>query len=120
MFKPMTLSEIPSFTTTVSHDEDARVVVVAGEIDMVTAPEFARALESASVGSRRVVADLTEVGFFDSSGLAALVRAHRALTARGIELRVVVPPSALARRVLELTRLDELLHVDESRTAALS
>jgi anti-anti-sigma factor len=112
-------SETPPFVIRTLRLGEVRIVAVAGEVDMVSAPAFLQALESAR-GSSRVVVDLTEVEFFDSSGVAALVRAHQTLSGLGIELRVVAPPAALARRVLEITRLGDLFPVEESRAAALA
>lgn len=89
------------------------VVRVAGEIDMVTAPTLAEALELAQRQTEKdrdvteIVVDLRPVEFLSAAGLEVLVRAHD----RGhdaMRLRVVADQSAVTRP-LRLTGLDELL-----------
>lgn len=55
------------------HD-DATVIVVAGELDLITAEQFAEALR---LTSDPVIVDMTELGFIDSTGLAVLAYAWR-------------------------------------------
>jgi anti-sigma B factor antagonist len=114
------LPDIPEFKITASLAGDVQVFEVVGEVDMASAAQFGSALELVFDGRRRVVVDLTQVEFFDSSGVAALIRAHRALSERGIEFRVVAPGSGIVRQVFELTQLDAMLVIVDSRAAALS
>ena len=58
---------------------DAVIVEVIGEIDMSTAPKLAGAVASVHETTRRVVVDLSEVSFLDSSALSALVLCEREL-----------------------------------------
>ena len=56
------------FRVSVDEPSPGRVVVgVAGEIDVATAPELERALADAGA-EKRVVLDLSECQFIDSSG----------------------------------------------------
>ena len=56
----------------------AAVVVPTGELDLATAPALEDALGRAfESGSGRVVLDLRELEFIDSSGLRTLLTAHR-------------------------------------------
>lgn len=110
----------PDFELKSSHAADILVVEVVGEVDMATSPQVALALEAAGETCRRVVVDLSEVTFLDSSGLNALVVARRALSARDIELRVVSPTDHVVRRVFEIAQLTDELGVVESFDAALS
>ena len=76
----MTDYPIPeAFTVRVEQRGDAAVVVPTGELDLATAPALesalARAFESAD--SERVVLDLRELEFIDSSGLRTLLTARR-------------------------------------------
>ena len=64
--------------------EAACRIVVNGEIDTGTAPEFAAAIPDA--GS--VWIDFSEVTFLDSAGVGVLVAAHRAAHERGDHLHV--------------------------------
>jgi anti-sigma B factor antagonist len=90
------------------------VVGVHGELDMATAPELRRGLIDLieNQGNRSVVVDLRGVRFFGSSGLAVLVEADRRL--RDVHgTFVLADPPPMARRVLELTSLVEVLDVRE-------
>ena len=52
--------------------------------------------------------DLADVTFFGSEGVHALVDAEDGATTAGVEL-LVVAASPIARRTLEISRLDHLL-----------
>lgn len=85
------------------------------ELDYDSAPLFEQHLrERVERGDGDVVVDFAEVDFTDSSGLAALVRAHRDLAAQNRRLLITGTSRAL-RRVLGITGLDRVLHlVDEA------
>lgn len=102
----MTSPEQPAFRARVVDGGDgACVVELVGDLDMSTAAELDRALETAVDLGRDVVIDCTALTFIDSSGLNALVRAHHRLDGRELRLRSV---SDQLRRVLKVTRLNEL------------
>jgi anti-anti-sigma factor len=86
------------------------VVAVAGEVDMATAPELRTCLDALE---GRVVVDLAEVTFLDSSGMGALVVARKRLLDLGGDL-VVRAPQPHVRHVLEVTGLTELLEDAEN------
>ena len=89
-------------------------VVVAGEVDMATAPQLDACL--CAQAARNVVVDLAGVSFLDSSGLGALVHARKILAANGHTLRVSGEQDNI-RTVLEVTGLLEVLHGDGERPA---
>jgi anti-sigma B factor antagonist len=111
------------FRVELSRRDGFLIASVLGEIDLATAPKLLDTVESdlASNSGRtsRVVIDLTEVEFLDSSGLNALVRLERLLTADGTELRLVSPTDAVVRQVFEITQLTETLRVAASLDEAL-
>jgi anti-sigma B factor antagonist len=83
---------------------DAAVLVaVSGEVDLATAPELARALESAGVGGAPLV-----VLFIDAHGLGVVVAARESLLKRSADL-LIRDPSAMLRRMLGITGLAGLL-----------
>jgi anti-anti-sigma factor len=98
--------------------DGARVVVAAsGEVDMATVGGLRAELEQAVASGAEVWVDLTDVDFIDSTGLSALVIAHRAMS-DGTRRFAVICPDGPARRALEVCGLGELLHVFDSRDAA--
>src|SRR4051812_9434807 len=73
----------------IAMDGDVSLIRVSGEIDAATAPELREAIVLAHQCTERdVTVDLAQVTFIDSSGIAALVDAHRGLEAMGHRLRI--------------------------------
>jgi anti-sigma B factor antagonist len=96
------------------------LLVLGGELDLAAAPELRRHLEEpAQGGAHRVVLDLAEVQFMDSSMLKELLRANHELREAGATL-VLAAPQPAVRRLFELTRTAELFEVADDRGAALS
>jgi anti-sigma B factor antagonist len=92
-------------------EDGGAIVCFRGSIDVTSGPTLrAKLLEviETTAPPGRVCLDLSAVDFVDSVGLSALVATHEAAKAAGscFELANV---SASCRRVLEITRLDEVL-----------
>lgn len=112
----MAMSEV-----VVEHDHDAWVVTLCGEHDISTEPSLADALRQAFGGGSKVVVDLSHVEFIDSSVLRALAYGRKeAVEHEEHEMVIVAPSGAFARRVLCLTGIDKMIHVYETRAAALA
>jgi anti-sigma B factor antagonist len=86
-------------------------VCVVGEVDLCTAPLLEQALVRELDAASDLLLDLSEVSFIDSSGLHAIVSVARAARTNGGMLVVDSPLPAQVRRVIEITHLEELLHV---------
>ena len=80
-------------------------IVVAGELDAHTSPLLAEVARSVPPGSRGI--DATDVTFVDASGLNLLLALHREAAGAGSTLSIRA--SAPVRRLVELTRLDDVL-----------
>jgi anti-sigma B factor antagonist len=90
------------------------VVAVGGEVDLYTAPELERALAGPlAEGTARLVVDLSEATFVDSTALHVILRAARQLDRESGELIVVVPDPSV-RKVFEITGLDRFFAVVSS------
>ena len=88
------------------HIDGGPRVVVSGELDTATSPDLMNALEALErTEAQRVVLDLSEVTFIDSSAISTLVRAKAALEARGAML-VIAPASRQVEMVLRMCELD--------------
>ncbi|HET7193547.1 MAG TPA: STAS domain-containing protein [Nocardioides sp.] len=87
------------------------VVWADGEIDLATAPELRAALaEVVRVPECKVIVDLTEVTFMDSTGLNALVLGWRKAKAVNGELQLV-GAGPMVRKVLRVTGLEQIFPV---------
>ena len=91
-----------------SPERGKAVVQLVGRLDLLTAGEVKRRLAQAAAEHRRLVVDLGQVTFIDSSGLGALVGGLKAARVAGGDLRIARPGDQ-ARTVLELTTLDRVL-----------
>src|SRR5947208_1651758 len=80
----------------------AAVLALAGELDLSSAPELERALEEASAQAvERLILDLAELSFMDSTGVSVLIRAKQEAEARGGVIAVRAP-NGQVRRLLGL------------------
>jgi len=85
------------------------VVAAPAEIDITNAAGLRAALaEAAAYGHQTSVVDMTRTQFCDSSGLHALLDAHRRARAEGGEVLLAISAAAVLR-VLALTGLDRVL-----------
>ena len=94
--------------------DDGVVVQLAGELDMLSAPDVSDQLSALlEAGETRLVMDLTGLQFLDSSGLSALLGAHQAAQARGASLVLRSPNE----RIVRLVNISGLGDVFEIRAA---
>jgi anti-sigma B factor antagonist len=97
----------------------AVIVTARGELDAYTAPDLSDAFETGDLREEgRLVVDLSQVSFMDSTALGMLVRAVNQIVESGGSARVVLPQTT-ARRIFEITTLDRVLPVSASRADAL-
>ncbi|MFF8353551.1 STAS domain-containing protein [Streptomyces chartreusis] len=96
-----------------------RVVTAAGEIDYDTCEELHQALEAAGSLPPRVVVDMHQVTFMDSSGINVLLAAYRTHSTAGGWLRLAGPTGA-AKRALQLVGLDTVIDCHETLNQALN
>ncbi len=112
-----------TFRAAVEHAEGARVLKLAGDLDMAAVPAAEARLREALGGwTGPLVVDLSSLSFLDSSGIRLLLQAGAAARERGVELSVTRPPAGVWR-MLERFRLDTRLPftgpvADEGRPAA--
>ncbi|MFJ8134373.1 STAS domain-containing protein [Streptomyces sp. NPDC096013] len=95
---------------TVHHStlDGIRIVALRGELDHAARDFAEEALKPPAGDTPRTVADLTELTFMDSSGINALIAAHRAAMDAQGWLRVAgAQPSVL--RVLRIVGVDALI-----------
>lgn len=107
-----------SLTVHTEERADVVVVSVAGELDMATAPRLQDQItDLLEKGHVRLVFDLSELSFCDSTGLSVFVRARNSADEAGGVVRLAAPRRGVLR-ILEVSGLVEVLQthatVDEA------
>jgi anti-sigma B factor antagonist len=82
---------------------------VSGELDMYTAPLLTEAVHTRARSGERVVVDLENVSFMDSTGVSALIGVIQDAGRNGWELAVARRLSPEVSRVMHLSGLQPLL-----------
>ncbi|PYU16046.1 MAG: anti-sigma factor antagonist [Acidobacteria bacterium] len=98
----------------------ATIVDVSGDIDLYNSPEVRKVLLAALREERapRVIVNLREVRYIDSSGVASLVEGLKVSRELGSRL-VLLGLSQAVRDVLELSRLNKVFEVCDTEEQAL-
>ena len=103
-----------------SHKADSIVIKLQGEVDLYAAPELKdhvnRAIES---GKTKLVLDLSEATFIDSTTLGILVSGMKRLRPRGGMLAVLCPDPTMAR-IFDITGLNRMFSVHDTLDSALA
>lgn len=96
----------------------AVVVRLGGELDLYNADDVRTALTSAiEGGAARIVIDMADVDFVDSTALGVLIEARSKLGYDGV---LLAAPQIETRRTLEVSGLDRHLPVHDSVDSALA
>jgi anti-sigma B factor antagonist len=99
--------------------DDVGVVVLGGEIDIYSAPQFKEVLVNGiEGGARRVVVDLSQVTFIDSTALGVLVSGAKRVRPRNGNLDIVCTDENIIR-IFQITGLDRIFGIYASRTEAM-
>ncbi|MFE7855637.1 STAS domain-containing protein [Streptomyces sp. NPDC057403] len=118
----MTSTEHPQQTgrlsVTATTTDGVRVLTLAGEIDHHTGDTLRQALDSPGAPCPRIVVDMGEVTFMDSSGINILITVHQDLASTDGWLRLVaVGPSVM--RTLSIVGLDAVIECHPTLRQAL-
>jgi anti-sigma B factor antagonist len=90
------------------------VVHLAGELDIIGAPDLRACLYGLLMADQAVVVDLSALSFLDSSGMAVLASAHRQ-AASGRGTIVLRGAGGIVARVLEVSGVDQVLTVEAAK-----
>jgi anti-sigma B factor antagonist len=99
---------------------DLAIIRVVGRLNMIAAPDLRDVvIHAARAGKTRLVVDLGEVEFMDSSGLGALIGALKTARQAGGDLRIAAPGEQVSM-VLQLSNVDRILTPYETADAAFT
>jgi anti-anti-sigma factor len=84
------------------------VLHIFGDVDCLSAEEFAVAIEEAITVDEMLIVNLTRCRYMDTTGLSTLVRAKKRF---GSSLMVLVKANTLIERLFRMTGLDGVLPV---------
>jgi anti-sigma B factor antagonist len=98
--------------------DDAVVVRLRGELDLYNAPAVREALFAAVTQAERLVVDMSEVSFIDSTALGVLIETRSRLRNRGAFF--LASPGLETRRALEVSGLDRQFNVRDTVEDALT
>ena len=96
------------------------VLVVHGDVYLHAAPELRDRLGAAlDAGDSGIVVDLTKTSFLDSTALGVLLGGVKRLRGGDGRIQLVVSRPEI-RRIFEITLLDQVIPLAESRAEALA
>ncbi len=96
------------------------VVEVGGDIDLHRSTMLQQGLLGLlDEQPSKVVVDLAAVPYMDSSGVASLVKLLSRTRTLGVKL-VLLSPSPRVRSILEITRLDSVFTITDSKEEAMA
>lgn len=94
-----------SLTLTVRSDNCGDLLILAGELDLASAPLVLEAAQLVrQMASQHVVVDVSGLQFLDATGLSALLQAREELLGDGLAMSLRGIP-ACVHRVLDITGL---------------
>ena len=104
-----------------SSDGDLAVLVMGGELDYEVSPQIrARLVGAIKDGRRRLVLDLSDVTFIDSTAIGVLAGTVVKLDEAGGGSLAVVCSHEKVVQIFEITGLDSVIAVHSSREEAVS
>ena len=94
------------------------VVSLEGEVDLYTAPELKQELHRlVGEGAKRIVIDMTQTTFIDSTTLGVLLSVVKRVRPEGGAV-VLVCPDRNVKRIFEITLLDRVFTIVDTREEA--
>ncbi|MFJ6530566.1 STAS domain-containing protein [Streptomyces longwoodensis] len=102
------VGNLGKLTVVAAATDGIRVLSPAGEIDYTNAETLRQALDVTGITRPRIVVDLRQVTFMDSTGVNILIAAYQAVTAAEGWIRLAAPTQAVLR-VLQLVGIDSFI-----------
>lgn len=95
------------------------MLYLKGEVNLFNCPEVKESIDDlVNRGRTRIILNLEQVSFIDSSGLGALISGHTNLRNHGSALRLACVPSNIMK-TFELTNLQTFFGIFDTEERAL-
>lgn len=108
-----------SIDVSAARDGHVALFALGGSLDIATSPTLRAALmEAADRNEHEIIVDLAHLEFLDSTGLGALIGAHKRAAEHGGSVRLVAQEGQILR-LLRITGLLDVFAVYPSVEAAL-
>jgi anti-anti-sigma factor len=101
----------PGFSISTSDRGGRAVVLIRGELDLATAPELEKVVGDRLDAGDKVVVDLRELQFMDSTGLRVLVHAHARAGSEGRFVVVRPPAGGPIAKILAIAGVERALQL---------
>jgi anti-sigma B factor antagonist len=102
-------------------DGDLAIMAMGGELDYEASPQLrARLVGAIKAGGRRLVLDLSDVTFIDSTAIGVLAGTVARLDEAGGGSLAVVSTNDKVLQIFEITGLDGVISLHSSREEAVS
>jgi anti-sigma B factor antagonist len=99
---------------------DLIIIKLQGEVDLYAAPELKQHVNGAiESGKNKLILDLSEATFIDSTTLGILVSGMKRLRPRGGMLAVLCPDPTMAR-IFDITGLNRMFSVHDTLDGAIA
>jgi anti-sigma B factor antagonist len=113
-------ADLLSIDVSSASDGAIQLFALSGSLDIATSPSLRAALLEAAEGEKHeIVVDLTHLEFLDSTGLGALIGAHKRASENQGSVRLVAHEGQILR-LLRITGLLDVFAVYPSVEAALA
>ena len=98
---------------------DVAIYCISGEIDITTSPDVRKVFDRlVKEKASKIVLNLSEVNYIDSSGLATLVEGLQRLKVHGGKMRLT-NLSGKVKSLFEITKLERLFEIFPEEAKAL-
>ncbi len=100
--------------------DDMVICRVTGEVTFSTSPDLRkRLIDAVDQGAKKVIINLKNVGYIDSSGMATLVELLQKVKSAGGDLRLA-ETSEKIKEILDMVRLKDIFDFEDSEEKAIT
>ena len=88
------------------------IIEVSGDVDLDKTDEFRNQVFNAFDKEHKVILDMSQVSYIDSSGISVLIESHQKAQELGKDL-VILKPSESVTSVIEMAKLDTFFVIEK-------